>query len=748
MGNQEKIEGYIKEIVYKSDNEDYIVFVVEKNLISNVCVGNFSNIFTGQYIIAFGNYKEHKTYGLQFSIESFEIVEPGTEKDFINFISSGILPGIGAKKGEKIAKVFGKDSYRIMLENPTLLANNIKGITLKKAYEYQEILIFNKEYNDAFMYLNKFGISANLTKKIYDKFRGQVYKLIKNNPYILAEEIKGVGFKKADEIAKRMGIVVDSSFRIRAAILYVLEKAVSSGHTYFPLERLKEEVKNLLLIEREIDAEITELTMDGKIVAKYDEKEEVFIYITKYYNLENYLASNLKTINESVLPIENVDIEKVLKSVEEKEKITLDETQISAVKSTLLGGITVITGGPGTGKTTIINTIIKVFIECGSKIALAAPTGRAAKRMSETCHFEAKTIHRMLGYMQSENEGLNFFDKNRENPLEEDVIIIDEMSMVDLPLMNTLLLAIEKGTRLILVGDEDQLPSVGVGQVLADLISSNCFNVIRLTKIFRQSSKSDIISNAHKVNGGKIVDLKNNKNDFLFIERDSPEKIISAIYTLIKEKLPKYVGAKSSELQILTPSKAGKTGVLNLNNIMQNLLNPKDSLKNEKVMKNITFREGDKVMQIKNDYNLSWYVINEDGLREEGVGVFNGDTGKITEINTFAQTVDVIFDDGRICSYDFKNLDNLDLAYAITIHKSQGSEYPAVIIPLYYAPRLLMNRKLLYTAITRARKCVCLVGIENCFETMANNINDYRRYSTLSQKIREVFENGENDGFK
>ena len=746
---EDQIEGYVENITFRNEENGYTVFSLSSKNDIITCVGILASIYSGQYIVADGTFINHPTYGEQFSITSFVTREPHSREAFLKFISSGTVAGIRKRNGTKIADKFGDDSYRIMLEEPETLAKEIKGISLSQAYEFQRILVDNKKINDAILYLQKFGIGTALAKKIYGRYGENIYNVIEKNPYILAEEVKNVGFKTADDIARRMGIELDSEYRIRAALIYTLEKASEEGHTYLPSAELKEKAEILLDARvTNFDVILANLTVEEKLLSKIQVDGRVYVYLPYLYSLEERLAYMLAGLNKRKYGFNPDKIDEKINLAQVKNGIELDTDQIEAVKKAMTSGLLVITGGPGTGKTTVINTIIGLLIDKGEEIKLTAPTGRASKRMSEACGYEAQTIHRLLGYgpvFVKNDDNYNVvdytkmeFEYNADNPLDADVIIVDEMSMVDLKLMNALVTAIGPGTRLILVGDEDQLPSVGAGRVFGDIMDSEAFPMVRLNKVFRQAAESDIISNAHRINKGEFVDLEKPSKDFLFIKRDNPDKIISAMYTLLIDKLPKYVDAKIEEIQILTPSRVSKVGVDNLNTIMQKLINPSRPGKQEKKHKNIIFREGDKVMQIKNDYQLEWIKVDNKGLRENGLGVFNGDTGVIKEINAFAEMVRVLFDDGREVRYDFGDLDQLELAYAITIHKSQGSEYPAVIIPMFPVPKMLMNRKLLYTAVTRARKCVCLVGIEDCFRQMEDSIYEFSRYSSLKNRIIEA----------
>ena len=607
---------------------------------------------------------------------------------------------------------FGSDTLRIVEEEPERLAE-IKGISEKKAHEIAIQIAEKSEMRKVMMFLQKYGISLNLGARIYQKYGDSVYSVLQENPYRLADDISGVGFKIADEIAYRIGIHTDSDYRIKSGLSYTLLQAGGEGHVYLPKEELFKRAEQLLGVDASyMEKHLVDLSMERKIIQK-EEKGQVLVYPAQYYYLELNTARMLRELDIDC-PEDEERVERRISQIQKETGTVLDEMQEKAVKEAAGHGLLVLTGGPGTGKTTTINAIIRFFESEGAELRLAAPTGRAAKRMTEATGYEAQTIHRMLeltGMPEDDREGQPVhFERNAENPLEADVIIIDEMSMVDIHLMHSLLMAVTAGTRLILVGDENQLPSVGPGNVLRDIIRSGQFPVVELKKIFRQASESDIVVNAHKINRGEQVEINNKSRDFFFLKRYDADIIIRVVIALIQEKLPKYVEAKPFEIQVLTPMRKGLLGVERLNQILQRYLNPPDPSKKEKEIGQGLFREGDKVMQIRNNYQLEWEVRGRYGIPvDKGVGVFNGDTGIIRMINEFAELAEVEFEDGRYAQYTFKQLDELELAYAVTIHKSQGSEYPAVIIPILSGPRMLMNRNLLYTAVTRARKCVTVV---------------------------------------
>lgn len=741
---EETIEGYIEHIIYRNQENGYTVanLVAEETEIT--CVGIFQYLNEGEAIRAKGVYKEHPSYGQQFSVSSYEIVIPQDSLAMERYLGSGAIKGIGAALAARIVRHFGDDTLRIIETEPERLAE-VKGISERKAREIAEQVEDKADMRKAMMFLQQYGISQTLGAKIYQQYKQDMYRILKENPYKMAEDISGVGFKIADEIAARIGIHTDSDYRIRSGLLYILVLATAEGHVYLPKRVLLARAEKLLGVQADyMEKHIVDLAIDRKIVVKEitddftDEKEQV-VYASQYYQIELHTAQMLHELNLKDTVDEEVIAEKI-RRIQKAEKIELDEMQQQAIAEAVKNGLLVITGGPGTGKTTTINGIIRYFEMEGLDIYLAAPTGRAAKRMTEATGYEAKTIHRMLELTGApeEKSGSIYFERNAQNPLEADVIIIDEMSMVDIFLMHALLSAVVSGTRLILVGDVNQLPSVGPGSVLKDIIASGEFPVVELVKIFRQASQSDIVVNAHKINQGVPVSLDNKSMDFFFLKRYDANVIISVVITLIQKKMPKFVDAEPYDIQVLTPMRKGLLGVERLNVILQQYLNPPSKEKKEKEHGKGLFREGDKVMQIKNNYQLEWEIRGLYGIPvEKGVGVFNGDTGIIKEINTFAETITVEFDERRFVEYSFKQLEELELAYAITIHKAQGSEYPAVIIPLLAGPKMLMNRNLLYTAVTRARKCVTLVGDEKVFAEMENNKMEQSRYTTLDLRIKE-----------
>ena len=747
----ETVTGYIDHVIFRNEDNGYTVMVMKGTEDDSelTCVGTFPALTQGASIEAVGNYTTHPVYGRQFQISSYTEKMPEDALAMERYLGSGAIKGIGAALAARIVRRFGDDTMRIVEEEPERLAE-IKGISEKKAMEIAEQMTEKADMRRAMIFLQKYGISLNLGSRIYQKYGQTVYSVLQENPYRLAEDISGVGFKIADEIASRIGIHTDSDYRIRSGMLYTLLQASGEGHTYLPKEELFFRASQLLGVDPSyMEKHLMDMVVDRKLIVKETEEGAV-VYPARFYYLELNTARMLCELN-ILCPEDEQMMAKRIARIEKETDTELDEMQKQAIMAAARHGLFILTGGPGTGKTTTINAIIRYFEEEGAELRLAAPTGRAAKRMTEATGYEAQTIHRLLelnGMPEGEQEGRTVhFDRNSENPLEADVIIIDEMSMVDIALMHSLLLAVTAGTRLILVGDENQLPSVGPGNVLRDIIRSRCFSVVELKKIFRQASESDIVVNAHKINHGEQVTINNKSRDFFFLKRYDADIIIRVVIALIQEKLPRYIDAKPYEIQVLTPMRKGLLGVERLNQILQRYLNPPDDKKKEKEIGQRLFREGDKVMQVKNNYQLEWEILGRYKIPvDKGVGVFNGDTGIMEEINEFAETATVQFEDGRRAEYSFKQLEELELAYAVTIHKSQGSEYPAVILPLLSGPRMLMNRNLLYTAVTRARKCVTVVGSENTFAEMIRNEKQQQRYSSLDRRIREMYETENQEG--
>lgn len=741
------VSGYIEKIIYRNENNGYTVLSVECDGDDYVFVGTFNYIAEGEFIKAKGNMKLHPNYGEQLFVDEYEIIEPRELDSIEKYLASSAIKGVGEALAKRIIKKFKLDTLRVMEEEPERLVE-VKGVSAKLAKSISEQIQEKKSMRDAMIYLQKFGISMKLAAKIYLEYGSKVYNIIETNPYKLADDIDGIGFKIADDIAKKVGITADSKFRAVAGIEYILSNAMLSGHLYLPESILQNEFLELFG-ENIFDftSLLIEMQMEKRIVVKKSTENNV--YLTQSYYTESAVAKMLVDINIKEKYDSNKVEEKIL-AIEKKDGIVLDDLQRQAVIESISSGLIIITGGPGTGKTTTINTIIKYFESEGESISLAAPTGRAAKRMSEATSYEAKTIHRLLEITPNSNENSTsigtHFERNEDNPLEADVLIIDEVSMVDIFLMNALLKAVAIGTRLILVGDINQLPSVGPGTVLKDIIESDCFNVVRLNKIYRQSNRSDIVINAHKIMTNEEIDLSKKSNDFIFIKQSNPDNVMESVISLVRDKLPSYVNASSNELQIMTPMRKGPLGVEALNSFLQKSLNPSSKQKKEKEYDATVFREGDKVMQIKNNYQKEWFVYNDKKMPvDKGLGVYNGDIGTISEIDMLSESFCICFDDGKVCEYEFSEFNEIELAYAITVHKSQGSEYPAVIIPIYKGPAMLMNRNLIYTAITRAKKCVVLVGIPEVFYTMVQNTKEMARYTGLKERITELVALQEDD---
>lgn len=743
----ETIRGFIEHIIYRNADNGYTVL----NLVSGedeiTCVGFFKTIDQGETIEAEGNYNAHPIYGEQFKIERHQIIPPEDVVSMERYLGSGAVKGVGAALAARIVKRFGTDTYRIIEEEPERLAE-VKGISERKAREIAAAVCEKRDAREAMTFLQQYGISNTLAIRIYEYYGARLYGILKENPYRMAEDIQGIGFRIADEIATKIGIHTDSDYRIRSGILYTLMLGGSEGHCYLPQNILLDKASELLSLESAaIEPQLGNLAMDKKLVIKRsaDTLEAYKVYASSYYYAELNCAKMLHDLNVSVdeelMPSEENRINEKIGQLEKELDIELDELQKKSVRESVKNGIFVLSGGPGTGKTTTINVIIQYFLSEGMDIYLAAPTGRAAKRMTEATGYESRTIHRLLelsGASAGEAKAARF-DRNEENPLETDVIIVDEMSMVDIFLFQALLKAITVGTRLIMVGDVNQLPSVGAGQVLQDIMSSERFPMVILEKIFRQAGESDIVWNAHRIHSGEELALDNKSRDFFFLERNDINVIYKHMIQLITEKLPPYVGAQPYDIQVLTPMRKGNLGVEALNGILQRYLNPPSDAKKEYASGDMLLREHDKVMQVKNNYQLEWEVVSKYGIPiDRGMGIFNGDIGMIVQINEYAGEVVVEYDEHRRVTYPYAQLDEIELAYAVTIHKSQGSEYPAVIMPLLSGPRMLFNRNLLYTGVTRAKSCVTILGSRKTVQDMIDNNYQNRRYTGLADRIREL----------
>ncbi|MDE7299439.1 MAG: ATP-dependent RecD-like DNA helicase [Lachnospiraceae bacterium] len=742
----EQFEGYVEKIIFRNAENGYTVLSLSTEKDEELtCVGNFTFIGEGEFLHVSGGFTSHPVYGEQFQVRAYEVREPENMIAMERYLGSGAIRGIGPALAARIVAKFKEDTFRIMDEEPERLAQ-VKGISEKMARDFAVQFEEKRGMRSAMVFLQQYGISTGLAVKIYQKYGDRMNEVIQQNPYQLAEDIRGVGFKIADDIAAKVGIGADSGYRLRAGILYMLSQAAGNGHVYLPQKELLYQTGFVLGVAEGLEEALDDLRLERKVIFVPGE-DDTKVYTASYYYLELNTARMLIDLNVSYdLPQQALAAK--LARLQQNLKLELEEHQAQAVLTAARSGVFLLTGGPGTGKTTTINAIINFFESEGMEILLAAPTGRAAKRMKETTGHESSTIHRLLelsrGIGDEDGDSQTArFERNESNPLETDVLIIDEMSMVDISLMHALLRAVTVGTRVIFVGDVNQLPSVGPGNVLRDMIRSDVFPVVRLTKIFRQASESDIIVNAHKINAGEPIRLDNKSRDFFMLKRDDVNVITGVLIALIRDKLPKYVEATPYDIQVLTPMRKGELGVERLNQVLQQYLNPPSPDRKEKEFRQTIFREGDKVMQIRNNYQLTWEVKNRYGITvDAGEGVFNGDTGIIRQINTFAEEMTVEFDEGRMVAYPFGQLEELELAYAVTIHKSQGSEYPAVLLPLLTGPRMLFNRNLLYTAVTRAKRCVTIVGSDRTVQAMIENESEQKRYSGLMDCIREMAQSG------
>ena len=731
------LEGYVSHIRFHNEENGYTVLELETTHGDEILVGTFHYINEGEYLSAEAEFTEHPAHGPQYQVTSYQVKEPEGKEAMERYLGSGAVRRIGPALAARIVKKFKGDTFRIFEEEPERLAE-VKGISLHKAMNFAVQFQEKQEMRHAMMFLSEYGIANHLAVRIFEEYGDKMYEILRTNPYKLAEDIHGIGFRIADAIAAKAGIAADSEHRICAAILYTMQQSVGAGHVYLPREILCRNTGQMLGMPPEyIGDHLISLVMDKKLMIRVKGEEE-HVYLSSYYFMEKNTASMLLNLDLK-FPAEEETLGRQIAALEEKTKIRLDDQQKAAVRQALTEGVLVVTGGPGTGKTTTINLMIQCFQAEDMDIVLAAPTGRAAKRMTESTGCEAKTIHRLLELNGGIENGESYhFEKNEDNPIEADVIILDEMSMVDISLMYSFLKAVLPGTRLILVGDSNQLPSVGAGNVLKDIIESGVFPVVRLSKIYRQEATSQIVLNAHKINEGEQITLNNRNRDFFFFEKKDIRSVTAGVIYLVKNRLPEYVGVNPFEIQVLTPMRKGELGVEHLNQVLQYYLNPASPDKEEREVHVGVFREGDKVMQIKNNYKIEWKVVNRKGFSvEEGLGVFNGDMGVIRKINTFTEKITVVFDENRQVEYPFSNLDELELAYAITIHKSQGSEYPAVVLPLLNGPSILCNRNLLYTAVTRAQRCVAIVGRQAMVEQMIRNESEQKRYTGLKECLME-----------
>lgn len=740
----ETINGYVEHIIFQNSENGYTVMNLMAGEEEITCVGMCRGLAQGENIMAQGEYIEHPVYGKQFKLSCFQVVAPKDSISMERYLASGAVKGVGPALAARIVKKFGDDTFRVIEEEPERLTE-VKGISERKAQEIAVQMEERKDLREALVYLQQFGISNALAVKIYDTYGTRLYSVMKENPYQLSEDVPGVGFKMADELAAKIGIHTDSDFRIRSGVFYTLLQAVGEGHCYLPVDKLLERARALLDVEEEhIRIQLDNMMMDKKLVIRGN-----CVFAASYYYAELNCARMLMQLNIPMAEAENLPsqeavIEKQLERLAGELQMELDELQLQAVMKSIQNGLFILSGGPGTGKTSTINMIIRYFESAGLDIFLGAPTGRAAKRMTEATGFEARTLHRMLelnSALSDDDARKIRFERNEENPLEADVIIIDEMSMVDIQLFQALLRAVAPGTRLIMVGDVNQLPSVGPGQVLRDLIGSGVFPMMELKRIFRQAEKSDIVVNAHRIHKGEQIVMDNKSRDFFVLERNDVNVIYKHMIQLIRDKLPGYVNASPFDIQVLTPMRKGSLGCETLNGILQRYLNPPDPGKKEHVRGEMIYREGDKVMQVKNNYQLEWEIVSRYHIPiDRGTGIFNGDMGRIVEINENASALIVEYDEQRRVTYPFSLLEELELSYAITIHKSQGSEYPAVILPLLSGPKMLFNRNLLYTGITRARNCVTILGSSSTVREMIENVRDNGRYTALRDRIQEMYQ--------
>ena len=744
----EEIKGYVAHIIYRNEENAYTVFELDYGKGSVTCTGFPLAISEGESCRVEGEMTQHPVYGDQLRIGTYQAIEPETTQAMFRYLSSGAIKGIGESLARRILKKFGEDTMRILDEEPERLAE-IRGISPRKAREIAAQAEGKRDQRDAMIFLQQYGIGGQHALRIWKTYGMKLYEIIRENPYRLADDIRGIGFATADEIAFRVGIRADSDFRIRSGILYILSQVLQEGSTWMERSMVIRRTADLLSLSQEqIDLQLDNLAMDRKLMIR-NREGTAQVYSMGAYRREQQIARALLELDAAPLSVSgDMTTEERIRRIEEREGIELDDLQRQAVLLAADHAILLISGGPGTGKTTTINTIINYFEEEDMEVLLCAPTGRAAKRMKETTGMEAMTIHRMLGVRARDGEEdrnapaaplLTDFGRDEENPLEADVIIVDEMSMVDMYLFHALLKAVRSGTRLILVGDVNQLPSVGPGRILQDLIRSGAFRTVILQKIFRQAARSDIVVNAHRILRGEMPSLGNKSRDFFFLERDSLPVIYKNTVQLIREMLPGYVKCSPDEIQVLTPMRKGNLGVERLNQVLQSVLNPPAPDKREYVREEVTFREGDKVMQTRNNYQIEWQVRGNFGLPlEKGTGIFNGDFGRILSVDPSREILTVRFDEDREVDYPFGELEDLELAYAVTVHKSQGSEYPAVILPLLSGPRGLFNRNLLYTAVTRARSCVVILGSREAVRTMTENVRENIRNTGLEERIHEL----------
>lgn len=734
MQELDAYQGTVEEVIYSNDDNGYAVFELDANDTGIItCVGYIPYIKVGEILVVSGKWTNHASYGEQLKVEYFERQEPTGRDEILSYLSSGVVRGVRKSTAEKIVNRFGEDTLHVIVDMPERLAE-IKGISLAKAMDIQTAYMEIFEKEQLILFLQKFRITPNFAVRIFDSFGENALSVIQENPYTLCERVRGISFKTADSVAAHLGIRAEDENRIRSGIKYTLSfYAASGGHTYLPRTLLVSLAQKMLGVDPlEIENAIVELLVSGGLVSVQTEEEEC-IYLPYYYECERIVADQIRLLAGKASKEKPQKDNKEIKELEEKYGIKLEQKQKNAVMSALSCGFTVITGGPGTGKTTTIRFIIELLKKRGFGIALTAPTGRAAKRMTSVTGEEAKTIHRLLelGYTGDETE--REYVRLCNTPLDADVIIVDEVSMVDIALMQALLSAVRPSARVILVGDSDQLPSVGAGDVLKDVIVSGIVPVIRLDTVFRQAEESMIVVNAHRINRGEYPIYNEKEKDFFFLPERTGDEITRTVVSLVCDRLPSAYGFDPMhDIQVISPMKKTPAGVIELNRALQEALNPPEEGKNERAFLSRILREGDKVMQVKNNYDIVWESIHSD---KEGVGIYNGDIGFISKVDKNAVTV--IFDEEKQVEYPNSMLEELELAYAITVHKSQGSEFPCVVLPVFHGAPMLMNRNLIYTAITRAKDFVTLVGKKSAVETMVDNDFEAKRYSGLLRRLTE-----------
>ena len=733
-----KIAGIVEDIVYRNIENGYTVFNLDKDGILVTCVGKCAAISVGEYVEVDGDYTKNAKFGEQFAFINIKAVKPKSIEGIKKYLSSGLIKGIGPVTAEAIVEKFREETFNIIELAPERLTE-IKGVSIKKANEIAQTFSELKKLQDAVMFLQEYGITVNLAVKIFNTYMDETIEIVSQNPYKLIEDVEGIGFITADKIANTMGIDSASEFRVRAGMLHLLKEASEKGgNTYLPEEELKDLLIKLLGLNNEtfndlFNSALESLIMDN-VVKAFTTKGTPIVMLKQFYFMEQNVAQKLNIINISKTQ-QSLDIEREIAEFERVNKITLHEDQKNAVRKAVTEQVCVITGGPGTGKTTIVKCILQILKNITSRFYLLAPTGRAAKRLSESCGEEASTIHRALEVNYTDNDG-TVFAYNDKNKLPADVVIVDEVSMLDISLCYHLLKALPNTCKLIFVGDKDQLPSVGAGNVLHDMLISGVIEVVQLSYIYRQSEKSLIISNAHLINEGKMPDLSNKGDDFFYENREDSLSMLNTVVELVTTRLPNFTKLEPKNIQVLAPMRSGACGVDRLNKELQAIINPDIISKKSLVFENVTYREGDKVMQVVNNYNLEW-VKDVDGVYEKGQGVFNGDMGTIIKIDYQTGETNVLFDDDKLCTYSRADIFELQICYATTIHKSQGSEFDVVVIPVVAGSSQIITRNLLYTAVTRAKKLVVLVGPKKNIARMIFNNYTANRYSMLCEFIKQ-----------